>query len=93
VLVYNWISVNRIGDEGAKAIAQLLIRNTSLQTLSLYGTLVLVLWPGYDGTRTGNDIGDVGAEAIATALTSNNSLLSLNLESASFVQLPSLTLL
>ena len=54
---------NRIGDDGAKALATALKNNTSLTSLNLLG----------------NRIGDDGAKALATALETNTSLTSLEL--------------
>ena len=54
---------NRIGAEGAKALATALQTNSSLSTLYLGN----------------NEIGDEGAQALATALHTNSSLSSLSL--------------
>ena len=53
-----WLSLNNIGDEGAKAIAEALKVNTSLKVVSL----------------PNNKIGDEGAKAIAEARKENPSI-------------------
>ncbi len=53
----------KIGDSGAKALAEALTHNSSLQTLNLRG----------------NEIGDSGSVALAEALKSNSSLQTLKL--------------
>eukprot|EP00633_Aureoumbra_lagunensis_P010604 CAMPEP_0197340654 /NCGR_PEP_ID=MMETSP0892-20130614/45785_1 /TAXON_ID=44058 ORGANISM="Aureoumbra lagunensis, Strain CCMP1510" /NCGR_SAMPLE_ID=MMETSP0892 /ASSEMBLY_ACC=CAM_ASM_000538 /LENGTH=719 /DNA_ID=CAMNT_0042845421 /DNA_START=66 /DNA_END=2222 /DNA_ORIENTATION=+ len=61
-------SEDKIGDEGAKAIATTLATNTSLQLLQLGG----------------NNIGNEGAIAIANALATNTSLQALWLHDSNF---------
>lgn len=80
-----------IGDEGAQAIAEALLENTSLSTLKLGDNNI-----GAEGAQAiaktlrintslrtlwlgGNNIGDRGAEAIAVALQTNTTLQNLNL--------------
>ena len=57
------LSYNNIGDEGARTLADTLLKNTSLTSLDLRY----------------NKIGDIGAKAFADALLKNTSLTSLYL--------------
>ncbi len=85
------LSMNKIGDQEAEALAEALKSNTSLQSLNLSNN-----WIGDQGAAAlaealksntslqslnlgGKWIGDKGAEALAEALKSNTSLQSLNL--------------
>ena len=61
VLTSMGLSHNRIGDEGAQAIADMLRNNSSLEKLSL----------------SANDITDEGGEPLIAALTQNTSLTTL----------------
>jgi Ran GTPase-activating protein (RanGAP) involved in mRNA processing and transport len=85
---------NQIGNEGAKAIAQALKANTSLQQLDLVRCtpFVLMLFLFYLVTvlcfrlrvltravQAGNYVGVEGAEAIAEALRCNTSVHQLSL--------------
>ena len=85
-------AVNEIGDDGAQALGESLEHNTSLQQLSLKGTLLdteflisgiklLLTTDVYIFSCSGNRIGAKGAQALAKGLMHNNSLTHLNLNS------------
>lgn len=61
------LSHNRIGDDGAEALAEMLRENNTLESLSL----------------SANDIGGEGGDKIIAALTQNTSLRSLMLAEVS----------
>ena len=65
IAIYN----NKIGDEGAKAIAQALTYNNTLTKLCI--RYYIGIW--------NNNIGDEGAKTIAQALTYNNKLTTLGI--------------
>ena len=71
------ITGNEIGDEGAKAIAQALERNTSLQEIHLEGMCHAAMC---DSANTDNAIGVEGLSAMAQALQRNTSLQHLDLD-------------
>ena len=81
-----FIDNNQIGDVGAKAIGEALLKNQSLTQLGFSNwshirhTNQLLLYIGF------NQIGDVGANAIGEALRKNQSLTQLNLSNLFYIQ-------
>ena len=75
ILYYIHIGGNNIGDEGAKAIAESLKINNSINSINL-GNLYKLIYYIYIGS---NNIGNEGAKAIAESLKINNSIYSINL--------------
>ncbi len=69
------IEGNNIGDAGAKALAEMLRKNTTLHTL-LYVSLCCFA-SSHPSSLDNNSIGEVGAVAMAEALHTNTTLRTL----------------
>ncbi len=70
-------SDNYIGDEGAKRIAEVLEKNTTLTHIDLSGDITWLLNDSHP--TSGNLIGDEGVERLAEALEKNRSLTEINI--------------
>lgn len=77
--LFHCITENGIDHKGAKAIAEALQANGSLQQLSISGILCASLFYERFISYVENDIGEKGAKAIAEALQSNASIHQLDL--------------
>jgi polyferredoxin len=75
----NTKKVNRIGDEGAIAIAQFLQENKTLIQLYLAGTFYFFSSPGSLLTLQDNKIGNLGAQELAQTLRVNQIIETLDL--------------
>jgi Ran GTPase-activating protein (RanGAP) involved in mRNA processing and transport len=75
------LTVNRIGDEGARALAEALKTNKTLTLIDFRCKKFVRVWRFclIDGVAyTDNRIGDEGARALAEALKTNKTLTSID---------------